>query len=156
MAARTGADRPCNALIVDDERPIRRLVRLLLENEGYQVHEAETGDLGFKWPPNTGRTWCCWIWDCPTWTALRLCGGRVNGVRRPSWCRRCAIVKLMKLPPWTTARTIISPSPLARRNCWRGCGRCVGAPPSRTKARCSSAASWPSWPALCQGPSRTR
>ena len=26
------------ALIVDDEKPIRRLLRLTLENEGYTVH----------------------------------------------------------------------------------------------------------------------
>src|SRR5579864_984316 len=31
------------ALIVDDEVQIRRLLRVALENENYQVHEAETG-----------------------------------------------------------------------------------------------------------------
>lgn len=31
------------ALIVDDEHAIRRLLRLALENEGYDVYEAETG-----------------------------------------------------------------------------------------------------------------
>jgi two-component system KDP operon response regulator KdpE len=31
------------ALIVDDEVQIRRLLRVALENESYQVHEAETG-----------------------------------------------------------------------------------------------------------------
>jgi len=34
------------ALIVDDEVQIRRLLRVALENENYQVHEAETGQQG--------------------------------------------------------------------------------------------------------------
>src|SRR5262249_28609765 len=34
------------ALIIDDEVQIRRLLRVALENENYQVHEAETGQLG--------------------------------------------------------------------------------------------------------------
>lgn len=34
------------ALIIDDETQIRRLLRIVLEGEGYQVHEAETGQLG--------------------------------------------------------------------------------------------------------------
>jgi two-component system, OmpR family, KDP operon response regulator KdpE len=34
------------ALIVDDEVQIRRLLRVALENENYQVHEAETGQGG--------------------------------------------------------------------------------------------------------------
>jgi len=36
------------ALVIDDERPIRRLLRVLLEVQGYQVCEAETGDLGLQ------------------------------------------------------------------------------------------------------------
>ncbi|MGD1018165.1 MAG: response regulator [Verrucomicrobiia bacterium] len=36
------------ALIIDDERPLRRLLRVLLEVQGYQVCEAETGDLGLQ------------------------------------------------------------------------------------------------------------
>src|SRR6201997_1494285 len=34
------------ALIVDDEVQIRRLLRVALEGENYQVHEAETGQQG--------------------------------------------------------------------------------------------------------------
>jgi two-component system, OmpR family, KDP operon response regulator KdpE len=34
------------AVIIDDETQIRRLLRVALENEGYQVHEAENGQLG--------------------------------------------------------------------------------------------------------------
>jgi two-component system, OmpR family, KDP operon response regulator KdpE len=34
------------ALIIDDEKPIRRLLRLALENEGYAVHETENGQEG--------------------------------------------------------------------------------------------------------------
>jgi two-component system, OmpR family, KDP operon response regulator KdpE len=36
------------ALVIDDERPIRRLLRLLLEGQGYQICEAETGELGLQ------------------------------------------------------------------------------------------------------------
>jgi two-component system KDP operon response regulator KdpE len=36
------------ALVIDDERAIRRLLRLLLESQGYQVSEAETGNLGLQ------------------------------------------------------------------------------------------------------------
>jgi two-component system KDP operon response regulator KdpE len=36
------------ALVIDDERAIRRLLRLLLESQGYQVFEAETGNLGLQ------------------------------------------------------------------------------------------------------------
>ena len=34
------------ALIIDDEAQIRRLLRVVLEGEDYQVHEAETGQQG--------------------------------------------------------------------------------------------------------------
>jgi len=37
-----------NVLIIDDEPPIRRLLRLTLEPAGYRVYEAETGQLGLQ------------------------------------------------------------------------------------------------------------
>ena len=37
-----------NVLIIDDEPPIRRLLRLTLEPAGYKVYEAETGQLGLQ------------------------------------------------------------------------------------------------------------
>jgi two-component system KDP operon response regulator KdpE len=36
------------ALIIDDEVQIRRLLRVVLEGENYQVHEAETGQQGLS------------------------------------------------------------------------------------------------------------
>jgi two-component system, OmpR family, KDP operon response regulator KdpE len=36
------------ALIIDDEPPIRRMLRLTLEPQGYRVFEAETGQLGLQ------------------------------------------------------------------------------------------------------------
>jgi two-component system KDP operon response regulator KdpE len=36
------------ALVIDDEIQIRRLLRLALESRGYQVHEAESGQLGLQ------------------------------------------------------------------------------------------------------------
>jgi len=37
-----------SVLIIDDEPPIRRLLRLTLEPAGYNVHEAESGQLGLQ------------------------------------------------------------------------------------------------------------
>jgi two-component system, OmpR family, KDP operon response regulator KdpE len=37
-----------SVLVIDDEPPIRRLLRLTLEPQGYQIHEAETGQLGLQ------------------------------------------------------------------------------------------------------------
>ena len=34
------------ALIIDDEKQIRRLLRIALEQAGHQVEEAETGQAG--------------------------------------------------------------------------------------------------------------
>jgi two-component system KDP operon response regulator KdpE len=36
------------ALIIDDESPIRRMLRLILEPQGYRVFEAENGQLGLQ------------------------------------------------------------------------------------------------------------
>jgi two-component system KDP operon response regulator KdpE len=41
-------DHPIRLLVVDDEVQIRRLLRLALEAESYEVHEAETGQLGLN------------------------------------------------------------------------------------------------------------
>ena len=35
-------------LVIDDEAPIRRLLRLTLEPQGYQIHEAGNGQLGLQ------------------------------------------------------------------------------------------------------------
>jgi two-component system, OmpR family, KDP operon response regulator KdpE len=37
-----------NVLIIDDEPPIRRMLRLTLEPQGYRVFEAENGQLGLQ------------------------------------------------------------------------------------------------------------
>ena len=47
-AVAAASSSPHIALVIDDERPIRRLLRLLLESQGYQVCEAETGTLGLQ------------------------------------------------------------------------------------------------------------
>ncbi len=39
---------PARLLVVDDEVQIRRLLRLALETENYEVHEAATGQLGLS------------------------------------------------------------------------------------------------------------
>ena len=51
-ACRKTADRRVRfhpkVLIIEDERAIRRLVRVALENEGYRMFEAETGKTGLR------------------------------------------------------------------------------------------------------------
>jgi two-component system KDP operon response regulator KdpE len=47
-AAAKTTNSPHIALVIDDEWPIRRLLRLLLEGQRYQVCEAETGNLGLQ------------------------------------------------------------------------------------------------------------
>jgi two-component system KDP operon response regulator KdpE len=47
-AAAGASNTPHTALVIDDERPIRRLLKVLLEVQGYQVCEAETGELGLQ------------------------------------------------------------------------------------------------------------
>src|ERR1039457_1447451 len=47
-AAANATITPHTALVIDDERAIRRLLRVLLEVQGYQVCEAETGNLGLQ------------------------------------------------------------------------------------------------------------
>lgn len=42
------ANSPHTALVIDDERPVRRLLRVLLQLQGYQVWEAETGETGLQ------------------------------------------------------------------------------------------------------------
>ena len=39
---------PRSAVIIDDEKQIRRLLRLALEGAGHQVYEAETGQAGLS------------------------------------------------------------------------------------------------------------
>jgi len=41
-------DTPMRILVVDDERPIRRFLRIALEASGYKVDEAETGRIGLS------------------------------------------------------------------------------------------------------------
>jgi two-component system KDP operon response regulator KdpE len=40
------ADKSVVALIIDDERQMRRLLRIMLEGQGYRVYEAKTGEQG--------------------------------------------------------------------------------------------------------------
>ena len=36
-------------LVVDDEDRIRRLLKMYLEREGYEVEEAENGEVALQW-----------------------------------------------------------------------------------------------------------
>lgn len=41
-----------SVLVVDDEDRIRRLLKMYLEREGYDVDEAEDGEVALKKPSN--------------------------------------------------------------------------------------------------------
>ena len=57
-------------LVIDDEIQIRRLLRVCLEKNGYDVVEAarRRGRASAK-SPAVIPTWCCWTLVCRTWTA---------------------------------------------------------------------------------------
>ena len=44
-------------LVVEDEKDIRELVRFHLEQEGYAVREAETGESALAQVAASGRRW---------------------------------------------------------------------------------------------------
>src|SRR5204863_8460640 len=51
---REGADMPATILIVDDEKNIRRTVRMVLEGEGFSVEEASSGEEALARLPDIG------------------------------------------------------------------------------------------------------
>ncbi len=56
-------------LIVEDDPPIRRLLRTTLGAHDYRTHEAATGAEALSRCAIIGPTWCCSISACPTSTA---------------------------------------------------------------------------------------
>ena len=67
------------ALIIDDEKQIRRLLRLALEGADHQVYEAETGQAGLTEIVYRGPIWFCSIWVCRTWKASKFCAVCASG-----------------------------------------------------------------------------
>ena len=57
------------ALVIDDEPQIRKLLRIVLEQEHYRALESDSGRHGLSEIALRDLTWCCWIWGCRTWTA---------------------------------------------------------------------------------------
>jgi two-component system phosphate regulon response regulator PhoB len=48
-------------LIVEDQADIRKLIRMTLEFEDYEIHEASDGAHGLEpGPRHTARPRCCW------------------------------------------------------------------------------------------------
>ncbi|GJM80047.1 hypothetical protein HMSSN139_25430 [Paenibacillus sp. HMSSN-139] len=45
------SDQANRILVVDDEERIRRLLKMYLEKEGYEIDEAEDGETALKWRP---------------------------------------------------------------------------------------------------------
>jgi len=49
-------------LIIDDEASHRRVMRTLLEPQGYFIFEAQTGNEALKLIASRRPTSFCWIW----------------------------------------------------------------------------------------------
>lgn len=63
-------------LMVEDHRLFADVLRAALSDEGINVVEVTPpGREGSMLPRAFGRTWCCWIWDSPTWTGS-MWGGK--------------------------------------------------------------------------------
>ncbi|MGA2175089.1 MAG: response regulator transcription factor [Verrucomicrobiota bacterium] len=60
------------ALIIDDDRPIRRLLRNLLEADRYRVFEAETAQLGMKEAAGRSPDVIIMEWSLPDMAGLTL------------------------------------------------------------------------------------
>ena len=60
------------ALVIDDEKQIRKLFRIVLEEEHYHVLESETGKQGILDAAGRNRTLSCLTWGCRTWTGWQF------------------------------------------------------------------------------------
>ena len=67
------------ALIVEDDASIRRFVRLALEAEGWQVHEASTVRQGLVDAGTRRPELVIWTWACPMTMASTTCAICVPG-----------------------------------------------------------------------------
>ena len=71
-------------LLIEDEVQIRRLLRVFLERNGYQVREAPTGEEGIGEAARCCPDAVLLDWGYLIWTAWPCSNGCVNGVRFPS------------------------------------------------------------------------
>ena len=58
-------------LLIEDTPTNLALATKLLQAAGHDVLSAETAAEGMALARRSFLTWCCWTWDCPTWTAGR-------------------------------------------------------------------------------------
>ena len=61
------------AILIEDERQIRRFVRTALEAEGWSVFETDTLRQGLAMPVPANPIWSFWTWACRTETAWIFC-----------------------------------------------------------------------------------
>src|SRR5512142_880543 len=122
---------PLKVLVVDDEPPIRKLLRMGLGTQGYQTVDASSAKAALEL-----------ISDKPDLVILDLGLPDMQGLEllRQIRARRedLPIVVLSSRgdePPKSrhsiSVPTIMSPNPSAWRSCWRACGRHSG-----TSCRC--------------------
>ena len=114
-------------LVIEDEPAIRNILRALLGGDDYRFIEAETARAPRSKRAATSPICCSWTSACPTATALTSSAACAPGRRCPSSCCPRARWRSRRSRRWMPAPTTTSPSPSARRSCWRGCARRCGA-----------------------------
>ena len=114
-------------LVVDDDPQIRRVMRVTLTGQGYEVDDARSGDAALEKLRAARFDLVLLDMNLPGLSGLETC----REIRGQS---EIAIIMLTvrdseeeKSRRSTPAPTITSPSPTTRRNCWRASApRCGG------------------------------
>lgn len=138
-------DKAVRVLIVDDEPPIRRFLRTALGHEGYEILEASDAKGALE---GVAR-------EAPHLVILDLGLPDLDGIEVIRRIRHESKVPILVLSSRGEERAkvealelgamIISPSPSASRNCWRGFApRFAIVFMNRGRNRCSRAANSPS------------
>src|SRR5216683_3237917 len=119
MAIREESVSAGRILVVDDDPQIRRVMRLTLTAQGYEVSDAKSGEEALERLNSENYD-------------LVLLDMNMSGMGGIKVCRTlpCGTQRKIKSTRWMREPTITSPSPLASRSCWRGfVPRCDEYPP---------------------------
>ena len=133
---------PLRVLVIDDEPPIRKLLRMGLATQGYQVLEAPNGKTALELLAENPDLIILDL-GLPDMQGLDCCGRSAarndkRADRRPVEPRRRGRQGRRRS---TSAPTTTSPSRSAWTSCWPACARrCATSCRSRASGRCSASA----------------
>src|SRR3981189_642116 len=93
---------PIKVLVIDDEPPIRKLLRMGLSTQGYQILEASNGKIALELLVQAAASTILDVGlpDIQGHELLRMIRGRTAALRNPGWCRgphRAAEVQALDL-----------------------------------------------------------